>query len=91
MATHADALKRNRQNIIRRQRNRTYRTTLRNQVKAIRDAIEAGDAEKAQELLPVVTRTLHRTAQKGVIHRKNADRRISRIARAVNALSGDNA
>ncbi len=90
MATHVDAIKRNRQNIIRRQRNRTYRTTLRNQVKAIRAAIDAGDAEKAQELLPVVTRTLHRTAQKGVIHQKNADRRISRIARAVNGLSADN-
>ena len=90
MANHADALKRNRQNIVRRQRNRTYRTTLRNQIKDIRVAIDAGDAEKALEMLPVVTRTLHRTAQKGVIHRKNADRRISRLARAVNALSGDN-
>ena len=89
MANHADAIKRNRQNLVRRQRNRSYRATMRNQVKAIRAAIEAGDAEKAQELLPTVTRTLHRTAQKGIIHRKNADRRISRIARAVNALSGD--
>lgn len=86
MPTHADAKKRARQSEIRRTRNRKTRTQLRNQIKTIRTAIDAGDVDKAQELLPQVTRTLHRTAQKGVIHTKNADRRIGRLARAIHAI-----
>ena len=89
MATHADAIKRARQSEVRRQRNRQYRTQLRNQIKVIRSAIDEGDVAKAEELFPQVTRTLHRTAQKGVIHTRNADRRIGRLARAIRAISQD--
>ncbi len=87
MATHKDALKRHRQSIKRRARNRHYRTMARNRVKAVRAAVEAGDLAAAQEAFQVAMSTLHRVAGKGVIHRNQAARKISRLNAAVKKLA----
>ena len=86
MATHKDALKRARQSAERRLRNRHYRSRMLNQIKALRAVIENGDAEAAQAMLPSVVSTIQKTSQRGVIHKRNAARRISRLSRAVNAV-----
>ncbi|MBN1334430.1 MAG: 30S ribosomal protein S20 [Deltaproteobacteria bacterium] len=86
MATHKDAMKRARQSEEQRIRNRAYRTRMRNQVKKIRDAIAAQDLATAEALLPQTVSILQRIASKGVIHPRNAARRIRRIAQAVQAL-----
>ena len=87
MAQHKDAVKRLKQNQKRRLRNRHNRTRMRNQIKALREAVEAGNLEDAQAKLREATQTVHRTAQKGVIHRNQAARRISRLNKAVKALA----
>ncbi len=89
MANHKDALKRARQSNERRLRNRHYRSSMRNHIKALRAAIDAGDADKAKELLPATVGVIQHTAQKGVIHKRNAARRISRLARAVNNIGAE--
>ncbi len=86
MANHKDALKRHRQNLKRRMRNRHYRTRMRTEIKRLRKALEAGDVEAAQAQLPKAVSMIQRVAQKGVIHKKQAARRVSRLSRAVQAL-----
>jgi small subunit ribosomal protein S20 len=87
VANHPDALKRAKQAAERRLRNRSDRTLLRNQIKKLREAIESGDAAAAKALLPETTGIIQHTAQKGVIHKRNAARRVSRLALAVNGMA----
>lgn len=82
MANHASAAKRHRQSIRRRDRNREAKLALRVAVKKARAAIESGDAASAKKLLVEAERALSRAANKGTVHRKNAARRIGRLAHA---------
>lgn len=86
MANHADALKRMRQNTKRRMRNRHYRATMRTQIKKVRVAVENGELETASAQLNNAVSVIQRLASKGVIHRRNASRRVSRLYKAVNKL-----
>ena len=86
MANHADALKRMRQNTKRRMRNRHYRATMRTEIKKVRVAVESGELETASASLNSAVSIIQRLASKGVIHRRNAARRVSRLYKAVNGL-----
>ncbi len=86
MANHKSAEKRTRQNEKRRLRNRHVAATMRGRIKELREAIEAGNGESAQGLLGSSVRLLSRAAGKGVIHKKQASRTISRLVKAVNKL-----
>lgn len=87
MANHKDAIKRARQNDKRRARNRHYRTRMRNSVKAVRAAVESGNVETAQSELREAMSVIHRVASKGVIHKNQAARRISRLNKLVKNLA----
>lgn len=87
MATHKSAIKRTRQNEVRRIRNKIYKTKVRTAVKGVSAAVNEKSAEKAQENLRKAVSLLHKTASKGVIHRGKAARKISRLANIVNQLS----
>ncbi|HJX32105.1 MAG TPA: 30S ribosomal protein S20 [Thermodesulfobacteriota bacterium] len=86
MATHKSALKRSKQNKEKRLRNRNVKSNLKTTMKAVSAAIEEKDPKKAQEVLSQVTPVINKAASKGVIHKKNAARKISRLTRKVNAL-----
>lgn len=86
MANHKDAIKRARQSEKARMRNRHDRSTMRTEVKKLRAAIEDGDLDTAQKLLPETVSTLQSFAQKGLIHHRNASRHVSRLTLAVNGL-----
>jgi len=89
VAHHKDAIKRIKQNANQRARNRQYRTRMRNQIKKLRGAVEAGNVEVAQSELRATVSIIHRLASKGVIHRNQAARRVSRLTHAVkNIQSG---
>lgn len=88
VAHHKDAIKRIKQNEHRRARNRHYRSRMRNRIKALRQAVATGDVEQAQTELRQAISIIHRVASKGVIHRNQAARRISRLNRAVKGLAG---
>lgn len=87
MATHADAMKRTRQNEKRRARNRHYRSKLRNQTQRVRKAIEEGDYAAAQEQFRAAVSIIQRVAQRGVIHKNQASRRIARLSAAVKSIA----
>lgn len=78
MANIASAKKRNRQNLKRRIRNRNVRSRARGQVKVARLAMQA-DAATAEPVVKKAARELDRAAAKGVLHKRNAARRKSRL------------
>jgi small subunit ribosomal protein S20 len=86
VAHHKDAIKRIKQNEKRRTRNRHFRSRMRNQIAKLRSAVDAGDKELAQTELRSATSIIHKLASKGVIHRNQAARRISRLTRAVKGI-----
>lgn len=79
MANHKSALKRIRQNEKRRTHNRIYRNRARTLVKQARTAIESGNVEEAKEATRMAIRDLDMAASKGIIHKRNAARRKSRL------------
>jgi small subunit ribosomal protein S20 len=66
-----------------RDRNRSQRSRMRRAVRHLREAVSAGDASKAQELLPDTLKLIDTTAQKKIIHRNAAARTKSRLSQAV--------
>ena len=82
MANHPSAEKRNRQRIVRTERNRALKSSLRTAVKKARAAVQAGDGAKAQPLVLDAERSLARAASKGVLTKKTAARVTARIAKS---------
>lgn len=80
MANHKSAIKRNRQNIKARERNRVARAAVRTAIKKASAANQAGKTEEAKELMRQAERAVAKAAAKGILHRKNAQRKISRLA-----------
>jgi small subunit ribosomal protein S20 len=79
LANTASAKKRIRQNEKRREQNKVWRTRARTYVKRARIAMENDDKAAALEAVNEAIRELDKAASKGVIHRRNADRRKSRL------------
>ena len=79
MATHASALKAHKQSLKNRERNRQFRSQLRNALKSIRTAIDGNDVTRANTTLTQTISLIDRMASKGVIHRNAANRYKSRI------------
>lgn len=86
MANIKSQIKRNKTNEKARLRNRAVRSEVRGQIRNVREAIEAGNADEAQAALQVASRKIDKAVSKGVLHKKNAANRKSRLAKAVNAL-----
>ena len=87
MANIKSQIKRNKQNEKRRSRNRHYRSRMRNQIKRVRAAVEEGNVDQAQAEMKTAMSVIHRIASKGVIHKNQAARRISRLNKAVKKLA----
>lgn len=69
-----------------RLRNKAVKSALKTHIRKFREAVEAGDAAKAQELARVACRELDVAASKGVIHKNQAANRKSSVASAAAAL-----
>ena len=85
MANHKSAIKRHKQSLKKAERNRAARTRIKNVVKAVRTAVMNNDSEAASAALLKANSVLDKNAGKAV-HWKNAARKMSRLARAVNAM-----
>jgi small subunit ribosomal protein S20 len=86
MANHKSAEKRNRQAERRNEVNRRNRGTLRTEIKRLRAAVEEGNREEAQTLLPKTVSVIDRSVQKGVLHKNAAARYKSRLTGSVSKL-----
>jgi small subunit ribosomal protein S20 len=76
-------MKRIRQDKKRRARNRRVKSEVKGSVKSVR---QAGTAEDAMAKLAVAVSTIDKAAKKGIIHRRTAARKKSRLAKRANAL-----
>jgi small subunit ribosomal protein S20 len=79
-------VKRNRTNERARLRNQSVKSAVRTAIRAFREAAEAGDKDKAGELLASTSRKLDKAASKGVIHKNQAANKKSALAQALNKL-----
>ena len=83
---HPSAVKRNRQNLKRRARNKAIRSRVRGEVREIRDSSSGGNVVAAEAQLKVVIKGRNKAATKGVLHPNAASRRIARLSKHVHAL-----
>jgi small subunit ribosomal protein S20 len=70
-----------------RQRNKSVRSSVRTAIRRFREAVEAGDTERAAELERAATKALDKAASKGVIHKNQAANRKSAIAKRAATLA----
>lgn len=79
MANHKSAEKRIRQTIKRTERNRYYRTRMKNIIRAVKEAVASKDLTKAQESLRIANKELHKFVSKGILKKNTASRKVSRL------------
>jgi len=87
MASHDSAIKKDRQDVQRRLRNRQHSSRLRSQVKKLRRAIDSGSSTEASGMLTETLSVIDRSAKLGVIHKNAAARSKSRLTKAIAGLS----
>ena len=68
------------------ERNKAVKSEVKTAVRATREAVAAGDKDKATSALKLATKKLDKAASKGVIHKNQAANKKSAIAKQVAAL-----
>jgi len=80
LANHKSSLKRIKQALVKRERNRTAKAAMRTIVKKFNTTV-AHDVEGAKAVLAEAVPSIAKLASKGIIHKNNASRKISRLAK----------
>ncbi|MSP68041.1 MAG: 30S ribosomal protein S20 [Alphaproteobacteria bacterium] len=91
MAHTRSAEKRIRQTETRTEVNRARKSRVRSNLRAVEEAITAGDAAAAAAALKTAQPEIMRGVTKGVLHHNTAARRVSRLAKRINSLSATKA
>ena len=86
MANSPQARKRARQNDTRRAQNSALRSKMRTYIKSVRNAIDAGEKEKAQEAFKAAVPVLDSMSGKGIVQRNTAARYKSRMNAAIKSM-----
>ncbi|MDA3043314.1 MULTISPECIES: 30S ribosomal protein S20 [unclassified Campylobacter] len=86
MANHKSAEKRARQTVKKTERNRFYRTRVKNMTRAVREAVDSKDLAAAEVALKVVNQSFHAFVSRGFLKKETASRKVSRLAKLVNTL-----
>jgi small subunit ribosomal protein S20 len=81
-------IKRNKTNEKARQRNKAVKSSLKTAIRKTREAVEAGDVEKATAAAEEASKKLDKAAGRGVIHKNAAANKKSALARRVASLQG---
>jgi small subunit ribosomal protein S20 len=79
-------IKRNGTNKKAQERNKAVKSQLKTAIRATREAVSAGDKDKATAALRLAAKKIDKAASKGVIHKNQAANRKSAIAKQVAAL-----
>ena len=87
MANTSSAKKAARQMIRRTEVNKARRSRVKSEVRVVEEAISSGDHAKAEAALRAAEPILVRSAQKGIMHKKAASRKVSRLAQRVKAMT----
>ena len=87
MANIKSQKKRNKQNAARHVRNLDEKSALKTSTKKVHAAVAEGDAEAVVARQREAARALDKAAGRGIVHKRTAARRKSRLAKAANAVS----
>ena len=87
MANHKSDLKRARQSKVRRLRNLSFKTRVKNAVKDVKVVAASDSPDLAEEKLAKAVSIIQKTATKGIIHKKKASRKVSSLTRLVNQMT----
>lgn len=68
-------------------RNKSIRSAVKTSIKKVEAAVAAKDKEAAQVALVAATSEISKAASKGVYHKNNAARKVSRLTKAVNGIA----
>jgi small subunit ribosomal protein S20 len=89
MANIKQQKKRNLQNERAHQRNKAVRSSLKTSAKKVRASAAAGDVDTATERAREASRALDKAASRGVLHKRTAARRKSRLAKTLARASSE--
>lgn len=87
MANIKSAKKRILVNRTKAERNKAIRSGVKTSIKKVYAAIDAKDADAAKAALRDATVAIDKAATKGVYHKNNASRKVSRLTKAVNGIA----
>jgi small subunit ribosomal protein S20 len=82
---HPSAIKRNRQNIKRQERNYAIRSRLRNEIRKFREVAAGDDSAATETALRSAISQINKASTKGVLHKNAAARRVARLTKAAKA------
>ena len=71
----------------RNERNKAIKSSVKTAMKKVEAAVAAKDKEAAAAALLVATAAIDKAATKGVYHKNNASRKVSRLEKAVNSIA----
>ena len=75
--------KRLRQNSVRRDRNRSISTAMRNHIRKVREAVAAGEVDQAESEFKLAAQKIDRAGARNIIHRNTAARYKSRLQKLI--------
>lgn len=87
MANIKSAKKRILVNRTKAERNKSIRSSVKTAIKKVLAAVEDGDKAAAEAELKAATKTIEMAASKGIYHKNNAARKVSRLCKAVNQMA----
>lgn len=87
MANIKSAKKRILVSATRAERNKAIRSKVKTSIKKVEAAVESKDKAIAEAALVVAISDINKAASKGIYHKNNSSRKISRLTKAVNTLS----
>jgi small subunit ribosomal protein S20 len=85
MANIASQIKRNRQNVKRHARGQAVRSELKTRIKKATEAAASGDPAARDQAYRAAQKRIDSAAAKGIVHKRTAARRKSRLAKRINA------
>ena len=85
MANHKSAIKRARQNEVRRLRNKSVKTRIKTIIKDVRSSANDASSTDMSAKISAVQSAFDKASKRGVIHKRTASRKISRLAKLANS------
>jgi small subunit ribosomal protein S20 len=89
MANTSSARKATRKIARKTEINKSRRTLLRNSVRKVEEAIATGDSKVALAAFKDAEPVIMRAAQRNVVHKNNASRKVSRLAHRIAKIGKD--
>jgi len=86
VAIHKSVIKRQKQDLKKRERNKSVKSLLKTLSKKVEQAVEAKSTDSAKDALVKAMKAYDKAASAGIVHRTTASRKISRLSTKVGKI-----